>query len=86
MYTVELSREAEKFLRRCDAVTTGKLERCFRALEQNPRSGNNVRPLRGPLAGTFRYRVGDYRVVYSIDERVIKVFVITIAHRSSAYE
>jgi mRNA-degrading endonuclease RelE of RelBE toxin-antitoxin system len=33
------------------------------------------------LAGHFRYRVGDWRVVYAINETAQTVSVITIAHR-----
>lgn len=86
MYVVELSREAERFLKRCDVPTARKLARCFQSLERNPRTSNNVKPLKGPLAGAYRYRVGDYRVVYTIDEQVVKVFVITIAHRRDVYD
>jgi mRNA interferase RelE/StbE len=86
MYVVELSREAERFLNRCEAAVAGKLARCFEALERNPRSGNNIKPLKGELAGAYRYRVGDYRVVYTIDDEVVRVFIITIAHRRDVYE
>lgn len=77
MYRVLLSREAERFYNRC-----GKAE----ALERNPRSGNNVKPLKGRFAGSYRYRVGDCRVVYTIDDREVIVFVITIARRGDVYE
>ena len=86
MYAVELSREAERFLNRCDATTARKLVRCFESLERNPRSGSNIKPLKGSLAGAYRYRVGDYRVVYTIDDNGVKVFVITIAHRRDVYD
>ena len=41
--------------------------------------------LNGPLAGLWRYRIGDYRAVCDlIDDRLI-VLVIDIGHRSSIY-
>jgi mRNA interferase RelE/StbE len=55
-------------------------------LETDPRAGNNIKALKGPLAGAYRYRIGDLRVVYTIDEQAITVFVITIAKRSDVYE
>ncbi|HEV7302169.1 MAG TPA: type II toxin-antitoxin system RelE/ParE family toxin [Tepidisphaeraceae bacterium] len=86
MYNVELSREAQRFYDRCDPATARKLARCFQSLEKNPRQGNNVKPLKGPLAGSLRYRLGDLRVVYTINDRTVTVFVITIARRGDVYE
>ena len=63
MYRVELSREAQRFYQRCDKVVSRKLARCFESLERNPREGNNVKALKGRLAGSYRYRLGDLRVV-----------------------
>jgi mRNA interferase RelE/StbE len=86
MYKVELSREAQQFYDRCDKPLARKLARCFQSLERNPREGNNVKPLKGKLAGSYRYRIGDLRVVYTINDRSVTVFVITIAKRSDVYE
>lgn len=86
MYKVELSREAERFYERCDNVVSRKLARCFESLERNPRAGSNVKALKGRFAGSYRYRLGDLRVVYTIHDRVLTVFVITIAKRSDVYE
>ena len=86
MYKLELSLEAQRFYDRCDKPVAKKLARCFQSLEKNPREGNNIKPLKGKLAGSYRYRVGDLRVVYTIDDRAVKVFVITIAKRSDVYD
>jgi mRNA interferase RelE/StbE len=86
MYSVRLSQEAKRFYDHCDRPVARKLARCFAALEKNPRAGNNVKPLKGRLAGSFRYRVGDLRVVYTINDRAVTVFVITIAKRSDVYD
>jgi mRNA interferase RelE/StbE len=86
MYSVELSREAQRFYERCDITIYKKLSRCFAALERNPRVGNNVKALKGRFAGSYRYRLGDLRVVYTINDREVIVYVITIAKRSDVYE
>ena len=86
MYRVELSREAQRFYDLCDKVAAKKLARCFAALERNPRGGNNVKALKGYFAGSFRYRVGDLRVVFTINDRAVVVYVIAIAKRSDVYE
>jgi mRNA interferase RelE/StbE len=86
MFRVELSNEAQRFFDRCDKPVAKKLARCFQSLERNPRSGNNIKPLKGKFVGSYRYRVGDLRVVYTIDDRAVVVFVITIAKRSDVYD
>jgi mRNA interferase RelE/StbE len=86
MFRVELSREAQRFYERCDKTVSKKLSRCFESLEKNPRVGNNVKALKGRLAGSYRYRLGDLRVVYVINDREVIVYVITIAKRSDVYE
>lgn len=86
MYRVELSREAQRFYERCDNALAKKLARCFDALEKDPRGGNNVKALHGRFAGSYRYRAGDCRVVYVINDRQVMVFVITIARRGDVYE
>ena len=86
MYKLELSQEAQRFYERCDKPIAKKLARCFQSLEKDPRQGNNIKPLKGKFAGSYRYRLGDLRVVYTIHDSAVTVFVITIAKRSDVYE
>jgi mRNA interferase RelE/StbE len=86
MYRLELSGEAQRVYKATDAPLARKLAKCFARIEENPRRGNNIKYLKGPLAGFLRYRVGDFRVVYSIDEPKKLVRVVTIAHRRDVYE
>jgi mRNA-degrading endonuclease RelE of RelBE toxin-antitoxin system len=41
---------------------------------------------KGKLWGYYRYRIGDYRMVYLIDEQTNQVLVDTIAHRGKVYD
>jgi mRNA interferase RelE/StbE len=43
--------------------------------------------LKGSKLGDFwRYRVGNYRIVCSIENSILKIIVIRIAHRKNAYK
>ncbi len=43
------------------------------------------KPLKGLFRGLFRYRCGDYRVIYSIDRRDEAMLVLTVGHRKDVY-
>ena len=86
MYEVRLSEDAEKVFTKCNKALAKKIARCFKNLENSPRSHPNIKPLKGSYAGYYRYRVGDYRVVYSIEDELVVVNVILIAPRSKVYE
>lgn len=86
MYEVDLSPSSAEFFAAADAPLARKLARCFQNLETNPRQGNNVKRLTGDWANYFRYRVGDWRGIYRIDDGAMRVFVVAIAHRREAYD
>ena len=81
-YTVRLERTTEKQLERLPAETLRRLSQKLLELEQNPRVGN-VRKLRG-MEG-YRLRVGDYRILFTIDDVAKEVRVYRVKHRKEAY-
>ena len=86
MFEVILSPEAADFFAAADRPLARKLARCFTQLETEPRRHNNVKHLSGEFAGLLRYRVGDWRVVYRIDDPSNRVLVLSIAHRREVYD
>jgi len=62
-----------------------RINRCFDLWRENPYDHPNIKPLKGQLAGLFRYRLGDYRVIYRINKQNNQVVVLLIVHRSKAY-
>ncbi|WP_442947936.1 type II toxin-antitoxin system RelE family toxin [Nostoc sp.] len=44
-----------------------------------------MKRLKGDFAGLFRYRVGDWRVVYQVDEEQQLITILLVAHRSDVY-
>jgi len=86
MYEIVINREAQDFFEEASASLQKKLDRCFHTIKTYPRYHPNIKPLKGELAGYYRYRVGDYRVVYSINEEKQQIIVIVIAHRRQVYE
>jgi mRNA interferase RelE/StbE len=54
-------------------------------LKRGPYFGPNIRKLQGYDPKTWRYRIGPYRVFYSVDEAERIIFILTIDDRKDAY-
>ncbi|MCZ7670420.1 MAG: type II toxin-antitoxin system RelE/ParE family toxin [Chloroflexi bacterium] len=85
MYDIQLTQAAQKFYAKADTPLTKQLNRCFAQLSQNPHIHPNIKRLSGKFSGFYRYRVGDYRVVYEIKEDNAIVIILIIAHRREVY-
>jgi mRNA interferase RelE/StbE len=83
---VELSREAAAdidALQSADRKLCGRIIKKLGFLEGNPQAG---KPLVGNHAGEFSLRIGDYRIVYEIDQKNHIVYILTIKHRRHVYQ
>lgn len=66
-----------------EKVGTAVVEFCYGALAENPQRVG--KELKLDLAGLHSARRGDFRVIYRIDERVRRMEVVAIEHRSDVY-
>ena len=66
-----------------EAVAAAVLEFLYGALAENPHRVG--KPLLGKLSSLHSARRGQYRVIYEVDDEVVTVTVIKIAHRGDAY-
>ncbi len=82
VYTVEIKRSAEKEMDRLPAKIHKNVANKILALENNARPPGSIK-LQG--GDGYRLRVGDYRVLYTIDDQARRVFVYSVAHRREAY-
>jgi len=83
-YTVKISRPAEKLLRGLtDKKLYQRLREAVNNLEENPRPANSVKLQSNEEL--YRVRVGEYRVVYQIQDKLLIVLVIQIGHRREIY-
>ncbi|MDI6731613.1 MAG: type II toxin-antitoxin system RelE/ParE family toxin [Candidatus Margulisbacteria bacterium] len=42
-------------------------------------------PLHGDLKGRMKLRVGNYRIIYTIEKNKLIIYVLTVAHRKDVY-
>ena len=85
MYKVVYLEQVEEDLKKLDKPVIRKiLDRIEKYLVQDPKGLG--KPLKGEFQGYWRYRWGDYRVIYKISEKEILIIVLRIAHRKSVYD
>jgi mRNA interferase RelE/StbE len=83
-YSLELKQSAQRELDALDDVVFTRIDRKILALADNPRP-QGCRKLRG-YKDQWRIRVGDWRVVYFIDDGAKLVTISRVAHRREVYE
>jgi mRNA interferase RelE/StbE len=81
-YCVILSRSARKQLERLSSETESRVLAKLSELEANPRP-SGCKKLKNRDA--WRIRAGDYRVIYEIHDKILRVIVVTVGHRREVY-
>lgn len=83
-YRLTIKPSAVQEFERLPGLLASRLEAKIDRLRIEPRP-SGVKKLKGDLA-LWRIRVGDYRVIYSVDDQERVVDIVRIRHRSKAYE
>lgn len=86
MWKIEYSDKAARELLNIDRQTAKRIKKYLDeriATKENPRRFGEG--LTENLAGLWKYRIGDFRVIAEIQEDRIVVLVVRIAHRSKVY-
>jgi mRNA interferase RelE/StbE len=55
-------------------------------LKKNPFFGAHIKKLKGKYKEIYRFKIGDYRLFYKIDEQESIIFIINIENRQDAYK
>ena len=86
MYRIELSRKAAKFYQKADNVSLKRLNLAFSKLSEDPFRHFNIKKLSGELEGSFRLRLGNMRIIYSVDDNKKVVYIEVIGFRGDVYK
>lgn len=82
-YRVELTKAAVRDLTAVPKATLKRLDACILRLADDPLPPG-VKKLKSS-SGLYRVRVGDYRIIYTIEQGIVTVIVVRVAHRREAY-
>lgn len=82
-----LSSEFRKAIRGIDRKLQGRILQAIDYISTKPTvpQGDTVKPLGGELKGLWRYRIGDYRLLYRPDPDNGRVVLVTFVARGAAY-
>lgn len=81
-YRVAILPAVERQLRRIDSGARKRIDAAILALAGDPRP-HGGRKLSG--SEEYRVRVGDYRILYEIEDAALRVLVVTVGHRRDVY-
>ena len=81
-YTIYIKKRAERFIVK---LPRPEKERVLKAIYKLP-EGEDIKQLKGKKnKGLFRLRVGDYRIIYSVDNGKLIIYVIDAGNRGEIY-
>ena len=83
-YTVTILPAALRVLRSLPQNVRTRIRGEIDSLAENPRP-HGVKSLQGSQKGYLRVRVGDYRIIYRIEDDRLLVVVVGIGHRREVY-
>ncbi|MBI5332426.1 MAG: type II toxin-antitoxin system RelE/ParE family toxin [Candidatus Aenigmarchaeota archaeon] len=84
MLEVKYSNQAEDFLRKAEKVVVKRLMKKIEELANNPFS-QGIKSVEGYKERIFRIRVGDYRILYEVDQNSNLLGIVKIDKRSRVY-
>jgi mRNA interferase RelE/StbE len=83
--------ETETFIKKIEksefkAIYNKIVNYIYPQLRKNPFYGSNIKKLKGDFSGVYRYRIGQYRLFYSVETNKVIVFIINLSHRKESYK
>lgn len=83
-FDVQISARAARALKKLDRGAQKRILMAVNLLRDQPRPPG-ARALAG-RPGYLRVRVGEYRIVYTVDDGVLVVLVLAVGHRREIYQ
>lgn len=83
IYRIKLTAQAKRGLKEIKSLHQNAIESIFGELKENPFSG---KPLTRELTGKYTFKVGPYRIIYTVSKKDRRIYVLTVGHRATIYE
>ena len=83
MYRIIFEQQPLKFFNKLDKVLQERIGRKIEELKIKPNLGI---PLIGNLAGMYKLKIGDYRIIYAIQNDKLIILILKMGHRKNIYD
>ena len=82
-YSIEIKKSAAKEIKNLPSPALKKVLAKISSLSENSRPQDSIK-----LSGEEKYRVrcGDYRILYTIEDKILVVYVVKVGHRRDVYK
>lgn len=85
MFKVIFRKEVEKYIKKLDKPTRLRIRNAIFDLAENPYLDKNVKPLEGGES-LFRKRVGDFRIVFLVENEQLIIVIVNVSSRGDVYK
>lgn len=83
---IEFDKKASKEFKALDKFNQKKIDKFLLKLTNSVNPRQFGEPLKGNLQSFWRYRIGDYRLICSIEDNVLTVVILRVKHRKEVYK
>lgn len=83
VYRIELAPRAQREFKALDGSVRGRIKRRIDSLAENPYP-SGIKKIEGE-DDLYRLRVGDYRILYQVKEKILLILIVGIGHRRDIY-
>lgn len=85
-WTIEFDKKASKEFKSLGKSIQKQIDKFLLKLMKSSNPRQFGESLKGNLKSFWRYRIGDYRLICSIEDKILTVLVVRVSHRREIYK
>ena len=86
VYKVEITKTCRKQIERSPRHIQNAVEKAITKIAANPCSQTGIKALTGEWDGFYRYRLGNYRIIYQVNNDIVTVILVAFGSRGDIYK
>ena len=86
VFKIQITKSCRKQIDRAPAKVQLAVELALDKIAASPCSLPGAKAMAGEWAGRYRYRLGDYRIIYKVEAEIVTVIVVAFGPRGDIYK
>lgn len=86
VWTISFDKKAKKEFASLSKSVQKQIDKFLLKLMKSANPRQFGEPLKGNMQSFWRYRVGDYRLICSVEDKVLTVIIFRVKHRKEVYK